>query len=100
MAPSIRSANGEHCLAHGGMDVTDRETIRNERFRVLLKRWIVERTFASISRNRRLARDVARYAGSRRRLHPHRHESHHGSGILAATASPQIHTSRWALCHT
>jgi len=30
-------------------------------FEVLLKRWIVERTFAWISRNRRLARDFERY---------------------------------------
>ena len=32
------------------------------RFVVLPKRWIVERTFAWISRNRRLARDFERYA--------------------------------------
>lgn len=32
------------------------------RFIVLHKRWIVERTFAWISRNRRLARDYERYA--------------------------------------
>jgi len=31
-------------------------------FEVLSKRWIVERTFAWISRNRRLARDFERYA--------------------------------------
>ncbi|WIM09143.1 MAG: Transposase [Enhydrobacter sp.] len=31
-------------------------------FSVLPKRWIVERTFAWISRNRRLARDFERYA--------------------------------------
>ena len=31
-------------------------------FVVLPKRWIVERTFAWISRNRRLARDFERYA--------------------------------------
>jgi transposase len=37
---------------------------RNElhRFVVLPKRWVVERTFAWISRNRRLARDFERYA--------------------------------------
>jgi transposase len=37
---------------------------RNElhRFVVLPKRWIVERTLAWISRNRRLARDFERYA--------------------------------------
>jgi len=33
-----------------------------QRFIVLPKRWIVERTFAWISRNRRLARDFERYA--------------------------------------
>ena len=32
------------------------------RFVVLPKRWIVERTFAWISRNRRLTRDFERYA--------------------------------------
>lgn len=32
------------------------------RFIVLPKRWIVERTFAWISRNRRLARDFERHA--------------------------------------
>ena len=32
------------------------------RFVVLPKRWIVERTFAWISRNRRLARDFERYS--------------------------------------
>lgn len=34
------------------------------RFIVLPKRWIVERTFAWISRNRRLMRDFERYAAS------------------------------------
>jgi transposase len=34
------------------------------RFVVLPKRWVVERTFAWISRNRRLARDFERYARS------------------------------------
>jgi transposase len=32
------------------------------RFKILPKRWIVERTFAWISRNRRLMRDYERYA--------------------------------------
>ena len=35
-----------------------------QRFVVLPKRWIVERTFAWISRNRRLARDFERYAAT------------------------------------
>ncbi len=35
---------------------------RAKGFEVLPKRWIVERTFAWISRNRRLARDFERYA--------------------------------------
>jgi len=34
------------------------------RFVVLPKRWIVERSFAWISRNRRLARDFERYAST------------------------------------
>lgn len=34
------------------------------RFVVLPKRWIVERTFAWISRNRRLMRDFERYAAT------------------------------------
>ncbi len=34
------------------------------RFVVLPKRWIVERTFAWISRNRRLAREFERYAST------------------------------------
>ena len=37
-------------------------TILNLRF--CQKRWIVERTFAWISRNRRLARDFERYAAT------------------------------------
>ena len=36
----------------------------HHRFVVLPKRWIVERTFAWISRNRRLVRDFERYAST------------------------------------
>jgi transposase len=42
------------------MEIVKRSDRR--RFVVLPKRWIVERTFAWISRNRRLARDFERYA--------------------------------------
>jgi transposase len=44
------------------MEVANREAFRCCRLRGLAKRWIVERTFAWISRNRRLARDFERYA--------------------------------------
>jgi len=42
------------------IDVVKRPTLT--RFEILPKRWIVERTFAWISRCRRLAKDLARYA--------------------------------------
>ena len=44
------------------MEAPNREAIDAAGFEVLPKRWIVERTFAWISRNRRLARDFERYA--------------------------------------
>ena len=62
-------------------------------FEVLPKRWIVERTFASISRNRRLARDFERYAKTVAafiRLAMIRIMLRR----LAANASPSIQTSR------
>ena len=49
-------------LAKTGSWADDRPAQRLHRFVVLPKRWIVERTFAWISRNRRLARDFERYA--------------------------------------
>ena len=46
-------------------------------FEVLPKRWIVERTFAWISRNRRLARDFERYATTVAAFVSPRHDPHH-----------------------
>jgi putative transposase len=45
-------------------------------FEVLPKRWIVERTFAWISRNRRFARDFERYAATVG-FRPPSHDPHH-----------------------
>lgn len=42
------------------LEIVNRKELH--RFAVLPKRWIVERTLAWISRNRRLARDFERYA--------------------------------------
>ena len=49
-------------------------------FEVLPKRWIVERTFTWISRNRRLARNFERYATTGC-IHPPRHDPHHAQAI-------------------
>ena len=48
--------------ATGGWKIEIVKRSDRHRFVVLPKRWIVERTFAWISRNRRLARDFERYA--------------------------------------
>ena len=56
------------------------------RFVALPKRWIVERTFAWISRNRRLARDFERLCQNRCRLRPSRHDPHHAQAF--DTANP------------
>ena len=55
---------------------------RNElhRFIVLPKRWIVERTFAWISRNRRLPA-TSSVTHDRRRLRPSRHDPPHASAL-------------------
>jgi transposase len=47
-------------LAVGVFEIVKRNELH--KFVVLPKRWIVERTLAWISRNRRLARDFERYA--------------------------------------
>ncbi len=57
-----RREDGARCLANGSMEAGDREAIDVSGFEVLPKRWIVERTFAWISGNRRLTRDFERYA--------------------------------------
>ena len=44
------------------LEIVKRSDVKG--FEVLPKRWIVERTFAWISRNRRLARDFERYAAT------------------------------------
>ena len=49
-------------ISAGGWIVEIVKRTELHKFVVLPKRWIVERTFAWISRNRRLARDFERYA--------------------------------------
>lgn len=57
-----RSAKlGETVARMGAWKLEIVERIAEGRFEVLPKRWIVERTFAWISRCRRLARDFERY---------------------------------------
>ena len=54
--------DGDDGVAHWRLERANRQAIGAAGFEVLPKRWIVERTFAWISRNRRLARDFERYA--------------------------------------
>jgi transposase len=51
------------------------------RFVVLPKRWIVERSFAWISRNRRLMRDFETLRRNRRSLRPSRNDSAHAQTL-------------------
>jgi transposase len=52
------------CAATGASTLAIVKRTDAHRFVVQPKRWVVERTFAWISRNRRLARDFERYARS------------------------------------
>ena len=54
--------DGQGAVAKTGFWSFRSSSAATHRFVVLPKRWIVERTFAWISRNRRLARDFERYA--------------------------------------
>ena len=61
--PAIREPKTATAIAKTGtwkLEIVKRNELH--RFVVLPKRWIVERTLAWISRNRRLARDFERYA--------------------------------------
>ena len=69
--------DGEDGRSHGSLEDRHRQAIRCASLRVVPKRWIVERTLAWISRNRRLARDFERYATTARSLRPPRHHPHH-----------------------
>ena len=55
-----RAADAAAATGQWRLEIVKRNDV--PRFEVLPKRWIVERTLAWISRNRRLARDFERYA--------------------------------------
>ena len=57
-----RTQDGFDGVAHRCLAIANRQAIGRDRIEVLPKRWIVERTFAWISRNHRLTRDFERYA--------------------------------------
>jgi transposase len=57
------------------IEIVKRPTLA--RFEILPKRWFVERTFAWISRCRRLAKDFERLCSNHRRLRPPRHDPPH-----------------------
>ena len=54
----------EVVAATGSWELEIVKRTETHKFVVLPKRWVVERTFAWISRNRRLARDFERYAST------------------------------------
>ena len=58
--PATRGRASREPLPKPAVSVVKRNELH--KFVVLPKRWIVERTLAWISRNRRLARDFERYA--------------------------------------
>ena len=62
--PAIRADNASNVAATGGWQLEIVKRPDRHRFVVLPNRWIVERTFAWISRNRRLMRDFERHAAT------------------------------------
>ena len=70
---------------HGGFQIVKRSDAAG--FEVLPKRWIVERTFAWMRRNRRLARDFERYAITVAAFHSSRHDPHHARRLAANASS-------------
>src|SRR3979490_1142281 len=65
LMPPIRGQGSHKVVADTGawqLEIVKRSEAH--KFIVLPKRWIVERTFAWIARNRRLARDFERYAST------------------------------------